>query len=426
MRVIHKVKNLFKNELILHTFIVFIGTSVVGVFNLFYHLISVRILTPEDYGVFNTLISFVMVTSMSISPLGTTFTRFFTEYIAKKEYGVLRVVFKKLIVRLFGLAFLCLVFFIVFSSQLSRFLKVREIYIFICAGIIIVSLFTPLIISLFQSFQKFKTYSLISILSSLGKLILGVVLMLLGWKTLGGITGFLAGPVLIIFVSLFFVPAIFEKQMGKVILKDVSSVSLVPIYRYFFPVSIVMVSFTLLTTSDVILVKHFFTSLEAGYYSIAQMAGKIAFFLPSALAVVILPKSAKAHFTSGVSTGILYKSLFLAGTGCFLFTGFAFFSPDFLLNVLTGKSNPVSRQLVGLFALSMSFYALGWIVINYLLSTHNLKFVLPLAVIMILEAAVIYNCHPSLSMIVYILLVFSIISLFTAAFYVKFGKKKRI
>ncbi|MCK4912779.1 MAG: hypothetical protein KAS05_03550, partial [Candidatus Omnitrophica bacterium] len=229
----------------------------------------------------------------------------------------------------------------------------------------------------------------------------------------------------IILVALIFVPNLFNKEMSHVDKSVSVKINLAPIYKYFFPVGIIMLSFTFLTTIDVILVKHFFSSLDAGYYSIAQMVGKIALFLPSALAIVILPKSIEAHVTNNSSIKLLYKSLILAGICCFTFTLVSFLFPDFLLTILTGKLNPVSRGLVGLFALAMSFYALTWIVINYLLATHNLKFTLPLLIITILEAVTIYNCHSRLTMVLYILLTFGIISLFSSLLLVNMSLKKK-
>jgi len=409
-----KIKKLFKDDLIQHTAIVFCGTTLAGVFNLFYHLVSVRLLTPEDYGTFNALVSFIMFTSVAISPLGMTLTRFFTEYIAKGDFAKLLFVFKKLIKRLLVIACLIAGLFLVISPFLAEFFKTQPLYILICGGVIMLSLFSPPLTSLFQSFQKFVIYSLIGIVSSFGKLILGAVLMFLGYKVLGGLAGYLAGTIFMSLIALIFAFGIFKKKIGSINIKTLPAVSLTPICKYFFPVAVIMLSFTFLTNIDVVLVKHFFSPLDAGYYSIAQIVGKIALFLPSALAIVIFPKSTKAHVTNGTSVNLLYKSLFLAGICCFVFTMLSFLFPDLLLRILTGKFNPVSRELVGLFALSMSFYALTWIVINYSLATHNPKSVLPLLAIAILEAVAIYSFHPSLIMVLYILLVFGIISLFSS------------
>ena len=411
MNLIKKIKTLSRDDLIAHTIIVFMGTTFVGICNLLYHLVSVRLLSVEDYGTFNTLISFVMFSSMAISPLGTTLTRYFTEYITKRDFSKLAAVIIKIIKRLAVAAVVVILFFLICAPYLAGFLKTEINYIYFCAAIVILPMFSPIAVSLFQSFQKFKIYAFVGAASSFGKLITGALLMLAGFKVVGALGGFLSGSALILVIALLFVPRIFRREIGPVNSQKAQAVNLLPLFKYFFPVSVALLSFTFITMVDVILVKHFFSELQTGYYSIAQMVGKIALFLPSSLAIVLLPKSTKAHVSNEPAHKILYKSLFLAGIFCLGFIAFTFLFPDLLLKVLAGSVNPVSRSLVGLFALAMSFYALSWIVINYLLGIHNLKFVAPFLVLTILEAVAIYNWHSSLTMVLYILLAFAIISL---------------
>lgn len=415
-----------KDDLALDTMFVFLGTTLGGFFNLLYHFVSVRLLTPQDYGTFNALISLIMFTLMIIAPLGTTLTRYFTEYITKRDFNTLVSIFISLVKRLLILAVVIILFFNIFSSSMGKFLNTQRVYIIICGGVVVLSLFSLPITSLFQALQKFKIFSSIGILSSIGKLIFGCIFMLLGWRVLGGLLGFLVNAGFVFLISLFFIPNIFRREIGGVDVKNFSSsMNLLPIYKYFFPVSIAMFSYTILTNIDVVLVKHFFTPLDSGYYSIAQMVGKITLYLPSALAIVILPKSTKAFVNKTPSLKILYRSLIWAGICCFLFTILSFLFPGFLLKILTSKANPASSGLVGLFSLTMSFYALLWINISYLLAIHNLKFVFPLLFLASLEAVFIYNCHFTLFVVLYILLLFSIAS-FLASFVVVRMKQKNL
>lgn len=420
-----KLHSFLKDDLILHTLIVFLGTSLGGFLNLLYRLVSVRLLTPQDYGTFNALISLVMFTSVAISPLGTTLTRFFTEYITRKNFSALANTIVAIIKRLGILAVIIFLFFLFFSSFLAAFLNTKLIYVVFCGGIIIFSLFPPIITSLLQSFQKFKIYSLVGIFSSFGKLIVGSLFMFLGFGVLGGLSGFIAGPIFMLLISSVFISSVFRKNFGKINKEDITKpVSLAHIYKYFLPVSVVMFSFTLLTNIDIVLVKHFFSPLDSGFYSIAQMVGMIALFLPSALAIVIFPKSTQAYINNVHPLRLLHKSLALAGVCCLTIVLAAFLFPDLILKVLTGKVNPVSISLVGLFVVAMSFYALTWIVVNFLLSIHNTKIAIPLFLIALTEAIAIYSYHPSLKAVIYILLFFSIISFFASLFMVRVKNRK--
>ncbi|MCD6228213.1 MAG: oligosaccharide flippase family protein [Candidatus Omnitrophica bacterium] len=414
---IAKLKNIFRDELIFDTAIVFIGTSLGGFFNLLYHLISVRLLSPQDYGTFNALISLIMFTSIAVSPLSPTLVRFFTEYITKKDYFTFFSVLEKIIVRLFIIAIMIFVAIFIFARVIADFLNSPSVYIVLCGGIISLSLLSIIWPVLFQSFQKFKTYSFLGITSSLSKLIIGALLIYAGFKVKGALVGFMVAPVIIFVLSLpFFFKAILPLK-AAVSGHNTQVVSLLPIYRYFLPVSLSLVSFTILTNIDVILVKHFFSSLSAGYYSIAQMIGKIFLFLPSSLAIVMFPKSTAAYVKNAQSHTILHKSLVVASVICGIGVFFCFLFPGPILSILTSQANPVSKKLVGLFSLSMSFYALLWIILNFLLATHKVKFSLFLFVISLIETLAIYYCHFRLQTVLYILLIFSVVCFFTI-FYV--------
>jgi len=344
----------------------------------------------------------MMIVFIAFSPLQLTLTRFFSEYIAKKKFSILYSVFKKIIKRIFFFSILLLVVFILFKSFIASFFKINSLYILIIGLVITFSLFSPPFFSFIQSLQKFKLLSFLSIISSSVKLILGTVLMFLGWKVVGGLLGLLGSSLVILIVFLI--------MFGKIFKKEELPVKLLPIYKYFLPVSLAMISFTILTNIDIILVKHFFSPQEAGYYSIAQMIGKVVLFLPSALAIVIFPKSTQAYVKNEHSFSYLYKSLTIAGICGGVVSILCFLFPDFVLEIITGKANPVSRKLVSMFSLAMAFYSLVWITINFLLAVNNLKFVKYLVCVALLESCFIYFFHFTLEVILKILLFFSILS----------------
>lgn len=411
---------LIKNDsLILPVGIVFFGNALAGFFNLFYHLISVRILTVEDYGTLNALISFAMLSLVVIPSLCMSITRYFTECIAKNNLSILVAALFKIMKRIFVAAFLIFLLFFFTSSLLAGFFKTQAVFINICAIVIALSLFSSPLLSVFQSFQKFEIYTIVWVVSSLAKLILATILMLLGWRILGGLLGFLVGSVVFFWISLYFLPTVLPSMRVSAAKKSVSTVNLAPIYRCFFPSFSMLLAFAILTNIDVILVKHFFQPIDAGYYSIAQMVGKIALFLPSAIAIVIFPKCTTSFVHNKSSLKILYKSLFLGGICCFVITVLSFLFPDVIIRILTGEVSHISSRLVGLFSLAMSFYALLWIIINFTLATYNLKLIIPLLLMAVFEAVFIYSYHPTLAAILYTLLGFAVISFSVTLFVVK-------
>ncbi len=418
-----RIVKLFKEDLVKHTAIVFVGTTLAGVCNLLYRLVCVRLLDPEDFGSLNALMSILMFGSITLSPLGKTLVRYFTEFIAKEEYSKFAATLTGITKRLFIVSIIIFLFFLIFSHQIGSFLNINTWYVFICGIIIILSLFSPVIYSLLQSFQNFKLFSIANFISPFSKLIFGFLFIWLGLGVLGGLFGFLVSSLIIIIFSFIFIPKIFSQENIRLNLDIYSNkVNFSPIYKYFFPVAIVMFSFTLLTNIDIILVKHFFSPLDAGYYSIAQTIGRIFLFFPSAIAIVIFPKSVAAYSTNSHSNEILFKSLGFAAVFSAIGIIVCFLFPAFVLELFTGKANPASNNLVGLFALAMSFYALLWIIIHFLLATHNLRFVLPLLIFSVLEMAAIYFWHNSLELVLYIVLGFAVVSFIVSFFIINLKK----
>lgn len=394
--------------------IVFIGTSLAGFITLLYHLVSVRLLSSEDYGTLNALISLIAFTSMAIFPFTATLTRFFTEYLTKKDFDSVTYIFFKFLKKLIVFALALFLLFVIFAQVLGSFLNIPSIYIIVCGTIITFTLISPPFFSLIQSSQKFGLFSFIIVSSSLTKLAIGFFLMLLGLNVLGGLFGYLGGSVLSLSLFLISITYFLKNHKRNREKQDhISKVDLLPIYKYFFPVSLSMVSFAILTNIDLILVKHFFSPLDAGYYSLAQMVGKILLFLPFAVSIAIFPKSIQSYVHHSNAKALLYKSLIFLGFLCGGISFFCFLFPDLVLKILTSQYNPVSRKLVGLFSLAMSFYALLWIITNFLLATHHLKFVLPLMIFSFLEAIFIYLYPTSLIAVLWIVLIFSILTFIT-------------
>ena len=411
MNLKNKLYPLLKDKTVLDIAIVFVGTSLGGFITFLYHLVSVRLLSPEDYGTLNALISLIALTSMAIFPLTMTLTRFFTEYLTKKDYDLMISIFFKFLKGLILFAFILFLLLVIFARVLGSFLNIPSVYIIVCGIIIFLTLISPPFLSLIQSFQKFGMFSFILFSSSLTKLAIGFFLMLSGLSVLGGLLGFLGGSVLSLSLLLVSITYFFKNhKVDREEHDKISKVDFLPIYRYFFPVSLSMASFTILTNIDLILVKHFFSPLDAGYYSLAQLVGKILLFLPSAVSIVIFPKSIQSYVHHTQDYKLLYKSLWIVGLLCGGISAFCFLFSDFVLKILTSRYNPVSSKLVGLFSLAMTFYALLWIVMNFLLARHNLRFIFPLVILTLLETLAIYFYPTSLMGILWIVFICSILT----------------
>lgn len=145
-----------------------------------------------------------------------------------------------------------------------------------------------------------------------------------------------------------------------------------------------------------VLVKYFFSPEASGVYSLAQMVGKIFLFLPGAISVVMFPHASGLNATNSDTRSVLKKSLLYAFYLCLCAVFFYNIFPEFTLKLLTGKALPESILLGRLFSISMTFFALCFVLINYFLSLKYLSFIKYLVISVALQFTGILIFHNSL------------------------------
>lgn len=400
-------KYIIADSLYRHSAIIFISSVVANIFNLVFWFFMVRRLSPVEYGELNSLISTMLIFSVPTSVLMTVVTRYVSKYIANNENEQVKALmfffFKKLLIILLLFLFI----FLLFSKRIALFLHIEnesELVYLIGLGTVF-SVTSGLALGLLNGMQKFLDVAIINVVSSATKLIVGVVLVFLGLKVFGGLCGFVISFISILFITFFSLP-----DWAKRFKKGVAAITLdiKEIYTYFLPVGLCQLSFMALTNMDVILVKHFFSPLQAGYYSVAQMVGKIVLFFPGSVGLVMFPKVVDSHARNGKTKALLKKSLLAVGLMCIFTNFFAFLFPSFILRVLTGSSHQDAVPLVKYFALCMSFFALDQILMLYHLSLNKMRCVYAFVLTAILQVVLICLFHNSMTGVLLILLCCSV------------------
>ena len=205
------------------------------------------------------------------------------------------------------------------SSLLSSFLQISSQGLILLLG---VSLFFAMVIPVpwggLQGLQRFWPLALNLSLNGGLKLGLSITFVLLGWRVLGA----LGAVTIAYFITTILSLLILRSNLSQE--KETANPGLDPakrgrsdlseMYYYSVPVGLTLLCFMVLTNMDLILVKHFFTDQEAGYYSIAQMVGKIILFLPHPVVMVMFPKVTIMDAQKKETFPVLIRSLVMAGS----------------------------------------------------------------------------------------------------------------
>ena len=400
--------------------IVFVSSLVGNISNYFFQIFMGRSLGPTDYGILASLFSLFTILSVPAGVLQTVTAKYASNFKAHKELGKIAKLVKGLLrrVSLFGLVGFIL--FIIASRSISSFLHIPSSLPVIITGVaLLLSIVYPVVAGAIQGLQAFGYLGIDIIIATLVKLFFGIFFVYLGFKVNGALLGLILGTLAgILFLIIPLKPIFAENELN-------SDFGFSEVYKYFLPTSVMLLCFMIITNIDLILVKHFFDPIQAGYYAAASVIAKIFIYLPGAITLVMFPKTSELHALNEEHRPILKKGLLygilLCGAALLLLLAI----PSFIVESMFGGQYISITPLVGIFSSAMCFFALANILFLYQLSIHELSFLKTLIIGTIAEVILIVLFHTSLTQVILTLLGVALFLFLSNVYYVFVSLEKK-
>jgi len=411
------MEKIFKSPLLSGSLIFFVGTMIANFGNYLYHLLMGRMLGPKDYGALTSLISLAYLLSVVSATFLTTVVKFVTKYKAKKQFSKIFNLFWGL-VKIFGLVgiFLIIAFFIL-KEEIAGFLNLESSFPVLIVGFwMSLSLLSFVNDGILRGFLKFGFLSFNSVLATILKLTLAVFLVKIGLGLKGGLGAVFLSSLLPYFLSFYPLRFLWNyKDGGKTEWRE--------FFVFSAPVMLATLSLTSLYSSDVILVKHFFSSFEAGLYSAISVLGKIVFFASGVVPAVMFPLVSEKFENGGKYKHFLKQSFLIVGGVSFLITIIYFLFPSLMVKILYGDSYLQTAGYLGVFAIFISFYSFSNLLVNFFLSIGKTKVAGICLFAAFLQIVLISLFHDSLLEVIKISLIISILLFLSLVIFLKQNEK---
>ena len=384
-----------------HGSILLTATIISGIANYFFHFYMIRALGPEDYGILFSLLAILMIVGVPAGSIHTIITKYISSFKARNQNGKIAFVFFHSIRKLFVFSSLVLVIFILLSGQLSTFLKIPSRMPVVIIGFVLLMFFiAPVPFGTLHGLQRFAFLGLNIVLGAILRVVFGILLVHFGFRVSGALAAsFFSSliPFLVVFLPL---SILFKREQID------NNVETGEMYKFFVPTLLALASFSVLTYIDVVVVKHIFSDLEAGYYSTAALIGKAFLFPPMALAAAMFPKvSGYGNKSRFLLKKTLLLSLLLLSFGVLV----CLFFPKSILVVLMKKKDltPLAFStiipMLRVFGIAMSPFALTNILIYYNFARHKTRFLYFLLPGTLLQVILLSIFHTSLLQVVFVL-----------------------
>ena len=386
--------------------------------NYLYNLILGRILGPEQFADAAVLITFLLVLSFVAMTFQLATAKFSVIFEANLFISFISKVYKNAIT--VGVSLGALI--IIFSKQLQEVFNTSTSSMFVVFGIGVPLYFLMSVNrGVFQGKKAFKALSITYQTEMLSRL-----LITLGLLFLFNIESSLVIAIgILISFGFGLIPFKFENLNFKTsVVIEASQTKLV---RNFFIIT-AFYEFTqiIISNSDMLLVKHYFESYEAGLYASLALIGRIVYFTAWMFVMLLLPTVVQLKKEGKATAPILLKYVGYIATISSVIVLCCSLFPETVITLLFGKSYLAIAPLLWKYALATGLFAISNIFAYYYLSLDRYIPVIFSAIFGMLQMGLIIFFHESLEQVVHMQIVAMILLLVFQIIYFALDSKTQL
>lgn len=403
-----KVQAIIANPLFSGSAIMILGSNSASVLNYLYHFIIGRMLSPGYYGELASLISVMGLLGIIPAALCLVIVKQISS--AKDDEETLNLV-KWFQTKIFIIAVIIAFFVLIASPFIASFLHINKIsYFFLIVLTCLFSIQTAFNRSILQGVLKFKEMVVSLLTENVSKLLISILLIYLGFSVGGAMWAFVLSSLIGFYLTNIFlrIRNICETKIGP----DIRQ-----IIKFTIPVVVYSFSTTSIYSSDLILVKHFFSSHDAGIYASLSTLGKIIFFGTGPIGAVMFPLVSKRSATGKPHQKIFILSFLATLILALIILGIYFLIPEIAIKMLYGSAYLGAASLLVWFGLFISFFTLSSLIINYCLSLGNTRVVFLPLFASIIQIVAIYFFHQTLFTVILVSTLISALLLMSLLIY---------
>ncbi len=389
------IQKFTSNKLARSSAIVFVGTMSANVLSYLYHLIMGRLLGPSGYGALASLLSLLYIFTVPLTVAQTVIVKFVSGFKAHGEVGQAKSLFIEatkvfVIVTVVGVPII-----LITGPYITSFLHLSSsVLIMLLYALFVVSLVTVATAGMLNGYQKFIWVGVMGALAILVKLLVSIPLV--AW----GVPGVMLAAVLasIIVYALYFIPLRFvlsvKARPTKLKGRDM--------FAFAVPTLLMQLGITSLYSTDIILVRHFFSAHDAGLYAALAILGKIIFYASSAVPIVLFPIASERVATGSKTKKLIFSAVGIVGAISVAITILYFVFPNFIVGMLFGNAYAGAGAMLGLFGIFLGLFSVANIIAMSCLAVGKLHiwlFSMGAAVVQIIGISMF---HSSIIGVIYI------------------------
>jgi O-antigen/teichoic acid export membrane protein len=357
-----------------------------------FQLFMSRKLSAAEFGLLNGLMAFSLLLIIPVSTIQLTVARQTAETVVSKGYDQVRRYVRRDLRQASPLILAGFLLYVLLGPNLASFFHTSLIPIWLVGLLSLVSLYLPFADGVLQGMQWFQALAGSILVRYVGKVALGVLLVAIGL----GVGGALAALVLCTLGAALYAFIIVILGQGKA---EANSDAVVDSGfvgdRDLWPTLATYASVVILMNLDLSLARHYLSPTDSANYAIAALLGKIAYYLPSFLTLIIVPKVASAHVSGRPTRRYLWAGFISTVAVSTAVVLLYWLFPQQAISVLFSAryASLETSRLVFYYSLAMLILSLLYFEAHYLLARRCTKPLYVLIVAPILSLGAMIRWH---------------------------------
>ena len=395
-----KVKHFFFSKLVQASSWLLAGGVAGGILGYVFQIIMGRMLSVAEYGALSSIMAIYAIMSTPFQTIFMIVSRRVSVLKSQKNIDSIAKLFFVLNYKVAGISFILILFFW-FLPFIKKYLLIEnssQFYLLI--GILISTTFFSINKAYLQGLQYFKWLSASGVLSNLFKTIIAIIFVYFGF----GVSGALGGVFISTLITLVLTYFILHPTLNKNSTSSPSTTSFL-FKSASLAVLFANIAFATMTQIDMVLVKYFFSELDAGLYAAASILGKAAMYLPGGVTMALFPMVAENHAKGTSSSNLMFQAVNITALLSLIGALFYYFFADYIILFLYGADYKDASIILKYFGFAILPMSLIMVAEYFLIAMGRVLFAYLFILVAPLQAIAIYYYHDTLLNVVTVLFV---------------------
>mgnify|MGYP003874025231 CR=1 FL=1 len=399
------IASMFGSRFFRDNLIVLVINNLTNVFMYLGQMVLSRSLSRDDFGIFNSVLNLTLIVFSFLNVISFSTAKTLANLTTVEERrGFSRRTLKYVV----QFAFLSSFGFFIASGEISDFLNLPSrmpIYISIVVTFVLViqSLFAGLV----QGEGKYLQFSIGMFLQSVMRFFGFILVLLLGLTYNIALGAVLLSVTATLVYYVFSVRGLLQGAFKPVEKGIFRAMSLNMLNILFMSVLV-----ALITNTDLILVRHFFSGEEAGFFTVAALIGRISYYMPGLLIFILFAEVAR---NDAAQKSPLQSLLITGGLTTILLGVYVIFVslfPEFVITLLFGEHYVEARDLTILISVTMAIFSLTNILFNFFTARGVVLYLYPSYGLFVATVAMVFGFYHDTPMQIALILLIGMSTIF--------------